>query len=377
MKKKYFLLSFIAMVMIMLTACGDDNDSSTGSKDKKSKGKGFKEVESFELEFPVLNRDFALNETGDILFWGEDNKSSNRDQPSYVWVDGDMKSLDTDIYSSNAFLSPSGKIISAAKDRDKPEDEQLSIIEYDPTTDTEEEFSSKDDLDIRLFHVGPGRYLENPKTYVHTVTNTDIEGVETFLWDIEDNAVTDLAVIRKLKEDFGDEELPNYPIFTLSNDGSTVYASISSLGLFAYDVASESLENLVSEDRFLSQGGNTTMLTSDEKHFAYAVNDSDDNELVITAHAVNLDTKETIEIGEGSKIFTLTDGNIIIVNDEEVKHFDFDTEKLETIHTIDLEEDQKLNNVTVSVDGSTIAYGYTEKVEDEDDVSYMSILSNK
>lgn len=365
------------MVMILLTACGGNNDTSSGKKNNQSKKKSFKEVESFELEFPVLNRDFALNEAGDILFWGEDNDSRNREQPSYVWVDGETKDLGTEKYSSNATLLPSGIIIRAAKDRDKPEDEQHSIFEYDPATDTEEEFIAKGDIDEILLHVGPDRYLEDPKTYIHTISNPNKKDVDSFIWNVENNTFTDLTIIQQLKDKVADDELSGYPHLTLSQDASTVYASHSGLGLFAYDVATDELDELVSDDEYLTRSGNTTLLTSDEKYFAYAINDSDDDGLVITTHAVNLETKETIEMGEGSKIFTLTDGNIIIVNDEEVKLFDFDTEKLETIHTIELKENQKLDNVTVSIDGSTIAYGYTEEVEDEDDVSYMSILSNQ
>lgn len=371
MKKHYYILSSVVILLLALTACGGNDDTSSGSK-----GKAYKETESFELDYPVLNRDFALNETGDVLFWGEDNSSRNREQPSYVWVDGEIKDLGTDKFSSNAVLLPSGIIIKADKDRDLPKNEQHSIIEYDPATDSEEKFVAQGDIDEILLHVGPGRYLEDPKTYVHTVSNPNIEGKDAFIWDIENNIFKDLTIIQQLKDIVEDDELSGYPHFTLSQDASTVYASHSGLGLFAYDVASGELDELVSDDKYLTRTGNTTLLTSDEKHFAYGINDSSDAKLKITIHAVDVDTKETVEIGQGTKVFTLTDGNIIIVDDEEVKHYDFETKTLETIHTIELEENQKLDNVTVSTDGSTIAYGYTEKTE-ENETSNLNIIRNK
>lgn len=370
----------MAIIMIALTACGGDDNSSSGKKGK-SKKKGFKEAESFEVDYPVLHREFALDETGNVLFWSEDDNSTMRDQPTYVWVDGEKKDLGTDRFSSNAFLYPSGNIHSMERDHDKPEGEQISVIHYDPRTDTEtEDMYQPDDEehDVVTLHGGPGRYLEDSKMYVHTITNTDRDDDETFMWDGESDTIKDLKIIEKLKETYGDNELPNYPHLTLSDDASTIYAAISGAGIYAYDVEDESVETIVEEDELLIREEITRMLTPDEKYFLYGRNDSTEGELKISIHAVNVETKETVEIGEGSKIFALADGNVIIADDEEVKHFDFKKEKLDTIHTIELGENEDLNNLAVSTDGSTIAYGYTDKGgEDEDPVSYIKILKGK
>ncbi|SFB36189.1 hypothetical protein SAMN04488072_11929 [Lentibacillus halodurans] len=127
-------------------------------------------------------------------------------------------------------------------------------------------------------------------------------------------------------------------------------------------------------DNVMPQDKYTTMLTSDEKYIIYGVNNSDET-VTITYHALNLETKESLELGEDSQLFTLTNGNVVIVDDNEVKLFDFETEKLETIHEIELKGNQSIDNVTVSLDGSTIAYGYsTEGEEDEEDTFNTRIL---
>lgn len=379
MKKTQYLLSILAIITIMLAGCGDKSAEGNKASGKSKQADGFKEQETFELDGPVNMTTFSFDEEGTTLFWGETNGGMGDDARRYVWLDGDVKELDMEKYDQFAMLSPSGTIINSQSDHDKDEN---SILEYDPSTDEEESFVISDSDHNEYPLPGYGTYIQDPRTYVHTETNTKFDDSETFLWDIDNDEYTDMTFIQDIKKDVGKDELTSYPHFFLSEDASTVYATVSDDGIFAYDMEKGETENLLSTDNIMPVDTYTTTLTSDEAHIAYAVNESEDDEFSIVFNALDLDSEETIEIGEGNALFTLSDGNIIIIdkNDDEqdVKYFDFETEELETIHTIKEEENQEIDNITVSLDGSTIAYGYTEYDEDNDDSTwYMTILSNQ
>lgn len=379
MKKTQYLLSILAIITIMLAGCGDKSAEGNKAPGKSKQADGFKEQETFELDGPVNMTTFSFDEEGTTLFWGETNGGMGDDARRYVWLDGDVKELDMEKYDQFAMLSPSGTIINSQSDHDKDEN---SILEYDPSTDEEESFVISDSDHNEYPLPGYGTYIQDPRTYVHTETNTKFDDSETFLWDIDNDEYTDMTFIQDIKKDVGKDELTSYPHFFLSEDASTVYATVSDDGIFAYDMEKGETENLLSTDNIMPVDTYTTTLTSDEAHIAYAVNESEDDEFSIVFNALDLDSEETIEIGEGNALFTLSDGNIIIIdkNDDEqdVKYFDFETEELETIHTIKEEENQEIDNITVSLDGSTIAYGYTEYDEDNDDSTwYMTILSNQ
>src|SRR5690625_5246784 len=96
--------------------------------------------------------------------------------------------------------------------------------------------------------------------------------------------------------------------------------------------------------------------------------DVDGGTIAPSYHAIDLETKEKVDIGEGEYLFMQADGNVMLVDNEYVVyHFDFETENLTEVYAIELEENMKLNNVTISLDGSTIAYGYTETKEKDNE----------
>ncbi|MEN1970383.1 hypothetical protein WMZ97_20200 [Lentibacillus sp. N15] len=378
MKKMHLLCIFTAIILMVLAGCGGNDDSANAKKDKKSsKQASYKELETIDLEGTVNSLNFSLDEDGSTLMWGENDGGLGDDKRRYVWVDGEVKELDLDTFGQSSILSGNGTIINHKVDWDAEVNKRHSIIEYDPAADKTEEFIADNDRDDILLP-GHGDYLQEPRTYIHTVTNTKFDDSETYIWDIDNNKFTDLNFIHDIKSEMDEEELTSYPHFFLSADASMVYAIVLDEGIFAYDVEAQKMESLLLSDNVLTADGNTTMLTSDGQHIAYGVNDSDDDNIIVTLHALDVETKESIEIGEGNALFTLTDGNIIIVDDNEVKLFDFKTEELKTVHTIKLKENEELDNVTVSLDGSTIAYGYTAKDEDNgESTSYIKVLQNK
>ncbi|SER32448.1 hypothetical protein SAMN04487944_10324 [Gracilibacillus ureilyticus] len=367
----YFLCSTV-IIMITLAGCSGSNASTSagGSKDVSA---GFKEITSLDLEGPVTNMNFSLDDDGDTLLWGENDGGIGDDLRRNVWVDGEVKSLDIESWDQFAFLTQTGKLINAETNWDADVDKRHSILEYDPITDQTEKFTAQNDRDDILLP-GHGTYIQDPKTYIHTETNPNHEDAGIYLWEIGSNEFTDLNFLNDIKSDVG--EITSYPHYFLNKDVTTIYATVLNAGIFSYDIEAGKTDKLLDTDEVMPQGNTTTMLTADEKYLIYVTNNSEDYNLIY--HALDLETKDSLEIGMGTKVFTLTNGNIAIIDEGEVKIFNFETEKLETIHKIELEENQSIDNLTVSLDGSTIAYGYTTKGEgDQEDTSHISILSNK
>lgn len=384
MRKWHIIFSLFIVTVLLLTGCGGSGSLSgdkTGSK-AAGKGKGkantYKEVETIELEGYVVNMGFYLDETGDILYWGEEETYlSNDELGRYVWVDGDVESLDMDIYDHSTLLSESGILFNNINDFNR--EPNHSLLEYNPKTGEEEEYLVDENYD-NLIHVGRGRFLEDPKAYIHTVTNPDIEGVDTYIWNVETGDYIDLTIIQDLKEYVGDE-FSLYPQFMLTKDLSTVYAIVKDAGVFSYDIESAKTELVYEEDDVGIVSYGHRFLTVDEKHLVYRATNYDEekDENNPTYYAIDLETKEKIDIGEGKYLFMQSDGNVMLVDNENVVHyFDLETEKHEKVYTIEIAENMKLNNVTISLDGSTIAYGYTETIEkdeEEEDYYYLKIVS--
>lgn len=381
MRNMPFIFSIILGSILLLAGCGDTdgssgNGSGGGSKDQAN---AYQEIESFDLEGYVVNMGFYLDETGDTLYWGEEETYlSNDELGRYVWVDGEVEELDMDVYDHSTMLSESGLLINNVSDFDR--EPNHSSLEYDPRTGEEEEFLVSEDYDD-LIHVSRGRYLEDAKAYIHTITNADIEGIDTYIWDIESGEYTDLSIIEDLKE-YIDEEFSLYPQFALTEDLTTVYAFAEEAGIFSYDIESAETTLLYEgDDLGLTKYGHR-ILTPDENHIIYRSMNYDEtaDETNPSYHGFNLETNEIVDIGEGEHLFTQSDGNIMFVDHEHVIHyFDLETEESEEVYTIELEENMELDNVTISSDGSTIAYGYTETVEvddEEEEHFYLKVLSN-
>lgn len=382
----------VFLMVFILVACGGENskdnaepngkgenptsDSSDITPEAEGSVSQFKEVESFKLEGAVTNINFNMNAEGDILYWGENNGGLGDDIRRNVWVNGEVKELDMDVYPQSSFLTPAGDIISKEVDREAPEGERHTIIEYDPRTNEEKRIPSGIE-DIITLLPSHGTYIQDPNFYIHTETspNRDDES-RTIYWDMEKNEISNLSFLQDIKDEVG--EITSYVHYFLNSDGSKVYGTAMNAGVFSHDVESGETRRLMETDNIMAHGKYTNMLTPDDKYLIYATNDPDASEIIITYHALDVETEETIELGNGTRVFTLADGNVIIVDGNDVNLYSFEKEALETIHTIDLEENQKIDNVTVSMDGSTIAYGYRTKNDGDEGTTFeMSIWSNK
>lgn len=349
----------------------DTNKIDTQDKTGKDEVSPFQEEEAIELDGPVTTLNFSLDEDGDTLFWGENDGGRGDDLRRNVWVDGEVKSLDHQLYDQFSMLSQSGHIITSNQ-VDTEEGVRHAIIEYDPRTDQTKEFVAEDDR-VDMLHFNRGAYIQDPRTYIHTETKVKEDNADTFLWKVDEKEYMDLNIIKGIKSESG-QEIKNYPHYYVTKDISTVYAVVLDGGIFAYDIASGEIESLLETDNLVQIN---RMLTYDEKYIVYGVHDPE-AELSVTIQAFNLETKETIELGEGTKVFPLTNGNVAIIDQNEVKQFDFPSEKLETMNKIELKENEDIDNITVSTDGSTIAYGITQKgAEDTEDTSQLVLLKQK
>lgn len=383
-------MGILCLLVIGLAACGNkdsdessnetsENASPVGSKQSEKSeddgAAGYAEVESFDLEGPVTSMNFSLDEDGDTMIWGENDGGFGDALRRYMWVDGEVKNLDIEVYDQFSFLTGTGNLITSQTDWDVPETKGFSIVEYDPSTDETKQFVAENDRGDILVP-NQGTYIQDPRTYIHTVTNIDRDDAETYIWKMDSNEFVDLNIIKDIKAAAG-EELPSYPHYFLTKDASKVYATVLNEGIYSYDIETEETEKLFESDDLFMNHYMTTMLTPDEKYFVYGIHDPNEDGLHITYYALDLETKESMELGVGEKVYTLTNGNVALVDEKEVKIFDFETEELETVHTIELEENQELDQATISLDGSTIAYGYTTKGEEDEDTSHMSIVSNQ
>lgn len=351
---------FLSLVLVVLTLAGcGDKGKGDGSSDS-ALGSGYKEIEEMTLEEPVSRFGFHLDEGGDILFWGEDIDTGKSDEAGrYVWIEGDVKEVEVDVVDRSFELLDSGIIV--GNKYDSSSDPSHSIVEYDPRSGDVELFPVKDGYD-NFVHPKGDNYLPDSRTYVHLETRADNDDAKTYIWNINDDDITDLTFIADMK-DLMDDKFGNYPHFYITEDVDTIYAVDMNRGIFAHDVDSSNTEWLYETDNI--RGG---MLSGDEKHVLYTTDVIDDDERRQVFYGFNVDNSENVEIGEGRHLHTLSNGNAVFVNyDLEVQHFDFETGKLETIYDIDLNENEELDNITFSSDGSTIAYGYTKLVKEGED----------
>lgn len=366
--RKGFCFTLITITWIFfLTACGEDGDSSAmDTTELRVSENEYSEDTTFELEGPVKMMNFNLNETGDILYWGENDGGLGDDLRRNVWVDGKVKALDIDVFNQFSFLTKAGTIITKINRPEAPEGERYSIVEYDPVTAEIEEYPTKDGFDDILLP-NPGTYLEEQKVYAHTDTNPDLDKENnTYIWDVEKNDFTVVSFIDDIKKEV--EDITPYVHLYLNEDASIVYGAVSEEGIYSHDIASGTTEKLITSESILPQSGISPVLTADEAYLIYGEVDPESSEIIYAYKALDIETGETIEIGEGKHVLTLSGGNAVIIHDEEVMHFDFETEELQTIHKLELDEKEELLNVTVSADGSTIAYGSeTKGEEDEED----------
>lgn len=203
--------------------------------------------------------------------------------------------------------------------------------------------------------------------YVHTITNVKKE-TETFLWNYETDEITNVSIVKDLVEKNGKDI--DYPRLQLSKDGKTIYSIVPDNGIYQYDIESQTLEQLFENNKLSIPITSTAFITRDERYIPYIDETTEDREHFVKLFDV--ETKESIDLGMIERVFNKTDGNIMILKDNKLYDYDTSTQEEQLAHTFELGDRDRIKNIDVSEDGSTIfvVIEYHEE-DDEKDKEYV------
>lgn len=212
-------------------------------------------------------------------------------------------------------------------------------------------------------------YTEDPRRVINIRNHYDEEVVHMYIWDMDANEIKELDVTETVANEVELEELTLYPHGAITNDGTELYATLADVGIFRYDLENDTSEFIYSADLgFFSNNekSQTSILTSDDRYILYAMLD----ERRMTHFAYEIETGESIELGEGIATYPLEDGSVMMFTyEDEFIHFDLGGDTSVAAHTPDLGEDDRIDSFTVSKDGSTLAY----VVRDENNESVIRL----
>lgn len=324
--KKYILLIAISSILI---SCGVHEEN------------GYKASTELELEGRVSIVNFALDEEGDILYWGELDVESGDDERTKIWTGEEIQELDIGTWDQWSHLTNSGKLI-RERVSDTDEEETYTRLEYDPMTEETEEFTN----------------------------------------DNEEEKEIKKAVKRKIKPTNALLE-PIEPVVYLSDDKPDAWVLIKGDGIYHYDMETKKLEGIVFHD---DMSKNYTGLTADDNFLIYNTYEQvRDYYKHNYYYSLDLDTLETKELnlkGVMGRTVALTNGNIAYVRDGNTIHMEDGAEVAEddstkiqevdvatgeekTLYEIKIKDSYELDLATISPDKSTIAYSYRKSKGDD------------
>lgn len=377
MNKSVFVSGTLALG-VLLTACGDQssnnqfagnnasNLTSSGTEASASpadtaqaEGTSYKKIETIELNGHISRNALDLDRSGDILLWGEqDSKLDNMKRLNY-WNGGKHELLDLDAESIGfAFLTQSGLVVFSESDWDKPVTERHAIIEFDPVSKESTAFVMNDERDNILTPLGTN-YTEDPRTYIG-INEYQRETVQPFIWNLDTNTIQDIELTEAIREQTA-ERLTIYPHYALTSDQSQLVAVVANVGILVTDLASNQSEWVYTSDNISANNelAHDRVITADDRYVLYTVYDDDQS---TTQFAFDLERKQAIEIGKGKTTFTLEDGPVVLITDQdEFVHVDLGTEEKTTLLTPALQEQESVVYFTVSRDGSTLVYVTRDK----------------
>lgn len=212
-------------------------------------------------------------------------------------------------------------------------------------------------------------YTEDPRRVISIRNHYDEDVVHMYIWDMDVNEIKELDVTETVANEVELEELTLYPHGAITNDGTELYATLADVGIFRYDLENDTSEFIYSAELgFFSNNekSQTSILTADDRYILYAMLE----ERRMTHFAYEIETGESIELGEGVATYPLEDGSVMMFTyDDEFIHFDLDGDTSVVAHAPDLGEDDRIDSFTVSKDGSTLAY----VVRDENNESVIRL----
>ncbi len=363
------ILSLSLVSLIALAGCGsgDDKQTSDNSNDAEAKG-NFKEVETFDIEGQINQLELSLDEKGEVFLWSEQEKKlSDEKRKNVRLLEEETITLDEDIFSQGASLMPSGKVYTDHSDFNA---DTYNMYIYDPQTGEEVEKEVPEEAGEHIFpilHPSTQTINEDHDLYLHSITDTKND-VESFIWNYETNEVQELKIVEELRNANDGEEI-YYPRFQLSSDGKQVYVLVDDNGFYVYDMEDESLEKIFEQESVVFPKTYTNMITSDDAYIPYVdeiVEGEDGLELMTKLY--DIESEESIDLGDVKRVFTQTDGNLVLYKEDTLYNFDVEKEEEIEIHTFDLAENEEVVNLAVSEDGSTIVYVLETEITNDGEV---------
>ncbi|GAF65789.1 hypothetical protein BTS2_2688 [Bacillus sp. TS-2] len=382
MKKRWKYGMLAVLSTLLLSACGENEDytalenesiedeMSESVQDEENESDqeeenestpmeagGYSLTEEIAVDGHVSDPVFYISGNGDTVLWAEKPGQFTQIEGSKVWVDGETKEADIPERDPaiQPMLSESGMIVYSHSDRDKPVEERYWVAELNPSTGELNEYYMDNDWDNYITTLG-SNYSENPRQVIGILNHYDEEVVQMYIWDIDADEIKELDVTETVANEVDLDELTSYPHGAVTNDGMEMYATVADVGIFHYDLENDTAEFIYSaKEGFFSNNekSKTSILTADDRFILYAIVE----ERRMTHFAYEIETGESVELGEGIATYPLADGSVMMFNyDDEFIHFNLDDDTSTVAHTPELGEDEKIDSFTVSRDGSTLAY---------------------
>lgn len=373
---KFIATSCIALAV--LAGCSDKTgkQSDISKKDPSSDGPTFKEVESFDIDGQVSQIDLTLDESGEIFFWNEqDQKLSDPQRKKVRMLEDETITLEDDQFKLGTSLLPSGKIYT---DRSKFSEDQYKMAIFDPRTKEETELelpSNVTEYVMPILHTNSETINEEDHMYLHFQTETDNDAV-TFLWNFDTGEANAISLMQDLRDAHNGEEV-DYPRLQLSSDSKKVFVLIDNDGIYEYDVESEELTLLLENGHIQFPITYSSMVTSDDQYIPYIdeiVKNEDKpfDRTKLDMKLLNVETKESIDVGIVKRVFPINDGNIILYKEEGIFLYDIESEEETLIHPVELSENEELVDLSVSGNGETIVTIIETEEEDEEGEKVIS-----
>ncbi|WP_163581689.1 hypothetical protein [Gracilibacillus saliphilus] len=362
MKLGNILTGLSIILLFGIVGCGSDDAS--GSKGGSGE---FKEIDSIDVEGHLALNNFFIRDDGEALNYGEKDDRLAEPDRMKVWVDGEIEELDMETFDHFSYLHPEGNIYTTVNDSNN-ETTPYTLVIYDPRTGESEEFLKTVEPED-FFHVGP-RYVSEEEGLI-PVRSDGYDELNFYLWDYQNDEIEMYELTEELYELFGEIERTHEPKLALSRDAKSLYISYTE-GISHYNTETGELNEVsIGED----MDANSVKVTLDNQ-YAVTRKYTGSEEIMGLAnfYITDRDSFEQKEIGEGTNIFPIAAGKIVIQKENELTVYDTETDETSPFYTIELGEEEDLKKVLVSGDGNTIAYGYKKKEDDEEDKTIIKII---
>lgn len=375
MKKSSKLLGICFTAFIALVGCsnnsGEKNADTNDAEHAKEEKATYEEFDTFDIDGVVSTIDLNFDEEGESLFWIDlDSRFSHTERRNVRLIDEkETITLDEEEYGLATSLLPSGKIYS---DDSNSRGEEYHILKtYDVKNDVKKDYDLPESMFEHIFpilHPNATTINEDHSTYIHFQTDTDHDK-ETFLWNYETGDTKEIPLMQVIRDTQGEEDV-DYPRLQLSSDMKKVFVLIDSIGIYEYDIESEEMKTLLEDESIVYPITYTSYVTADDRYIPYVdeLIKVEDRPLAAELQMSLLDvtSKESIPLGIVNRIYTLKDGNVMLLKEDGLYYYDIEKEEETEVYPINLEDHEELKDFSISENGETFVMIIEREEEDDD-----------